>query len=164
MELLKQHLTKILLSVLTIILLSNCFPLITHMRFNKRNIKKYSDIKWTGTKTGIENKIRIDGFYINSNPGHHFGIKDCLIFYDDGTCVQSTPRRTNIDTLSNDISSQYYREMYKRTKETWTWGYNVGVYKVENDYQYLKVHLIHIWVVMGSIILLMRKPCQNIFG
>lgn len=129
MELLKQHLTKILLSVLTIILLSNCVTLMTHMRFeNKRNIKRYSDIKWTGTKTGIENKVRIDGFYINFHPDR---FDECLIFYDDGTCVQYTPRRTNIDTLSNDISSQYYRDMHECTKGKW--GYYVGVYKVEND-------------------------------
>jgi len=128
MKLLRKHIIKILLSVLTIVLSSNCVAIfylnsrISHK--NKKVIKSCSDIKWTGVDTGIENKMRIDGFYVDSDRKH------CLIFFKDGTCAKWIPD-ADLNDIKTDLSTEIYRDLYKRTKGEWS--YNIGVYKVEND-------------------------------
>lgn len=125
MELLRKNKCVIFLSALAMSLLCSC-SMMLHTKPRKDAIKNLSDIKWTGNGIGAERKMRMDGFYIDSCSNY------CLIFFADGTCAECYIKGLNLEQMQKDLAACVYWTGYKRGR----WGYNVGVYEVEDSLIY----------------------------
>ena len=108
----------------------------------KKEIISKSTIKLEGKNTTIRDLIEIDGFYrMREHPNCN-----CRMFFEDGIWVDFC---FNSYVSEDEIKANMFKSVYKGRKTKVSWGYNWGVYRIQNDtiivHRYFKGSFWEVW-------------------